>query len=63
LETTKGKLERSLGDMNVMSGLIAHKPGRPGRPQAQGPTANYYEFSLQKSKTAPPARRPGADVS
>ncbi|HEX7695912.1 MAG TPA: hypothetical protein VF394_00900 [Candidatus Acidoferrum sp.] len=51
LETTKGKLERSLGDMNVMSGLIAHNRDDLEDLRRRG-DRNYYEFSLQKSKTA-----------
>ena len=51
LEATKGKLERSLGDMNVMSGLIAHSREDLEDLKRRG-DRNYYEFSLQKSKTA-----------
>ncbi|HUC55677.1 MAG TPA: hypothetical protein VMR90_16625 [Candidatus Cybelea sp.] len=50
LETTKGKLERSLGDMNVMSGLIAHNRDDLEDLKRRG-DRNYYEFTLQKSKT------------
>ena len=51
LEATKGKLERSLGDMNVMSGLIAHNRDDLDELRRRG-DRNYYEFTLQKSKTA-----------
>jgi predicted nucleic acid-binding Zn-ribbon protein len=51
LEATKGKLERSLGDMNVMSGLIAHNKDDLDDLRRRG-DRNYYEFTLQKSKTA-----------
>src|SRR5436190_12684149 len=51
LEATKGKLERSMGDMNVMSGLIAHSREDLEDLKRRG-DRNYYEFSLQKSKTA-----------
>jgi len=51
LEATKGKLERSLGDMNVMSGLIAHNRDDLEDLKRRG-DRNYYEFTLQKSKTA-----------
>src|SRR5467141_724725 len=51
LEATKGKLERSLGDMNVMSGLIAHNRDDLEDLRRRG-DRNYYEFSLQKSKSA-----------
>src|SRR5712664_2940435 len=51
LEATKGKLERSLGDMNVMSGLIAHSRDDLEDLRRRG-DRNYYEFTLQRSKTA-----------
>jgi len=51
LEATKGKLERSLGDMNVMSGLIAHNRDDLEDLRRRG-DRNYYEFTLQRSKTA-----------
>lgn len=51
LEATKGKLERSLGDMNVMSGLIAHNRDDLEDLKRRG-DRNYYEFTLQKAKTA-----------
>jgi cell division protein FtsB len=47
----EGKLERSLGDMNVMSGLIAHNRDDLEDLRRRG-DRNYYEFSLQKSKNA-----------
>jgi len=51
LEATKGKLDRSLGDMNVMSGLIAHNKDDLDELRRRG-DRNYYEFTLQKSKSA-----------
>jgi hypothetical protein len=51
LEATKGKLERSMGDMNVMSGLIARNRDDLEDLKRRG-DRNYYEFTLQKSKTA-----------
>src|SRR6266403_332657 len=51
LEATKGKLERSLGDMNGMSGLIAHSRDDLEDLKRRG-DRNYYEFTLQRSKTA-----------
>ncbi len=51
LEATKGKLERSLGDMNVMSGLIARNRDDLEDLKRRG-DRNYYEFTLQKSKSA-----------
>jgi cell division protein FtsB len=51
LEATKGKLERSMGDMNVMSGLIARNRDDLEELRRRG-DRNYYEFTLQRSKTA-----------
>src|SRR5437867_7159840 len=51
LEATKGKLDRSMGDMNVMSGLIAHNRDDLDELRRRG-DRNYYEFTLQKSKSA-----------
>jgi cell division protein FtsB len=51
LEATKGKLERSVGDMNVMSGLIARNRDDLEELRRRG-DRNYYEFTLQKSKSA-----------
>jgi len=51
LEATKGRLERSLGDMNVMSGLIARNRDDLEDLKRRG-DRNYYEFTLQKSKSA-----------
>ena len=51
LEATKGRLERSMGDMNVMSGLIARNRDDLEELKRRG-DRNYYEFTLQKSKTA-----------
>jgi len=50
LEATKGRLERSMGDMNVMSGLIARNRDDLEELKRRG-DRNYYEFSLQKSKS------------
>src|SRR5204863_1000571 len=51
LEATKGKLERAAGDMGVMSGLIAHNRDDLDELRRRG-DRNYYEFTLQKSKSA-----------
>jgi cell division protein FtsB len=51
LEATKGKLDRSLGDMNVMSGLIARNRDDLEDLKRRG-DRNYYEFTVQKSKSA-----------
>jgi chromosome segregation ATPase len=51
LEDTKGKLERATGDMGVMSGLIARNHDDLEELKRKG-DRNYFEFTLQKSKTA-----------
>lgn len=51
LEDTKSKLERATGDMGVMSGLIARNHDDLEELKRKG-DRNYFEFTLQKSKTA-----------
>jgi predicted nucleic acid-binding Zn-ribbon protein len=51
LEATKTKLERAAGDMGVMSGLIARNHDDLEELRRKG-DRNYYEFTVQKSKTA-----------
>ena len=51
LEATKTKLERAAGDMGVMSGLIARNHDDVEELRRKG-DRNYYEFTIQKSKTA-----------
>src|SRR6516164_5556531 len=51
LEATKSKLDRATGDMGVMSGLIARNHDDLEELKRRG-DRNYYEFTLQKSKTA-----------
>ena len=51
LEATKGKLDRATGDMGVMSGLIARNHDDVEDLKRRG-DRNYYEFTIQKSKTA-----------
>jgi hypothetical protein len=51
LEDTKGKLERATGDMGVMSGLIARNHDDVEELKRKG-DRNYFEFTLQKSKTS-----------
>jgi phage shock protein A len=51
LEDTKGKLERATGDMGVMSGLIARNHDDVEELKRKG-DRNYFEFTLQKSKSA-----------
>jgi hypothetical protein len=50
LEATKSKLDRATGDMGVMSGLIARNHDDLEDLRRKG-DRNYYEFTLQKSKT------------
>ena len=50
LDQTKAKLERATGDMGVMSGLIARNHDDVEDLKRRG-DRNYYEFTLQKSKT------------
>jgi len=50
LEATKTKLERATGDMGVMSGLIAKNHDDLEELRRKG-DRNYYEFTVQKSKT------------
>ena len=50
LEATKSKLDRATGDMGVMSGLIARNHDDLEELRRKG-DRNYYEFTLQKSKT------------
>jgi septal ring factor EnvC (AmiA/AmiB activator) len=50
LEATKSKLERATGDMGVMSGLIAKNHDDLEELKRKG-DRNYYEFTIQKSKT------------
>jgi chromosome segregation ATPase len=53
LEVTKGQLQRSLGDMNVMSGLIARNREDLEELKRRG-DRNIFEFDLRKSNQ--PAR-------
>jgi len=49
LEATKQKLERTIGDLGVQSGLIAHTREDLDILKHRG-DRNYYEFTLLKSK-------------
>ena len=53
LEATKARLESVKGDMGVMSGLIATTRGDLETLKHRG-DRNYYEFSLDKSKSPKP---------
>lgn len=50
LEATKMRLERSVGDMGVMSGLIAKNHGELEELKRRG-ERNIFEFDLRKSNT------------
>lgn len=50
LEATKSKLERAMGDMGVMSGLIARNRDDLEELRRRG-DRNVFEFALKKSKT------------
>jgi hypothetical protein len=50
LEATKTKMNSALGDMNVMSGLIARNRDDLEELKRKG-DRNYYEFTIQKAKT------------
>ncbi len=49
LSATKTKLDRTVGDMGVMSGLVAHNKSELDELKRLG-ERNYYEFDLRKSK-------------
>jgi len=50
LDVTKARLDRSMGDMNVMSGLIARNHDDLEELKRRG-DRNYFEFTLAKAKT------------
>jgi multidrug efflux pump subunit AcrA (membrane-fusion protein) len=50
LADTKTKLDRTVGDMGVMSGLVAHNKGELEQLKRLG-ERNIYEFDLHKSKS------------
>jgi len=51
LEATKSKLERVMGDMGVMSGLVARNSDQLEELRHRG-ERNYFEFTLAKAKSA-----------
>lgn len=53
LETTKGKLDRAIGDLGQQSGLIARTREDLEYLKHKG-DRNYYEFTLTKSKRSTP---------
>jgi chromosome segregation ATPase len=52
LEATKTKLDQTIGDLGVQSGLIAHTRDELQVLKHRG-DRNYYEFSLAKGKSTP----------
>jgi multidrug efflux pump subunit AcrA (membrane-fusion protein) len=52
LQATNQKLERTIGDLGVQSGLIAHTSSELDILKHKG-DKNYYEFTLQKGKKQP----------
>ncbi|MCI0352094.1 MAG: hypothetical protein L0Z53_21960 [Acidobacteriales bacterium] len=54
LEATKAKLDQTIGDLGVQSGLIAHTRDELQVLKHRG-DRNYYEFSLAKGKSTPVA--------
>ncbi|PYX86925.1 MAG: hypothetical protein DMG68_13540 [Acidobacteria bacterium] len=56
LEATKARLESMKGDMGVMSGLVATTRGDLETLKHRG-DRNYYEFTLDKSKSPKPVRK------
>ncbi len=52
LQATNQKLERTIGDLGVQSGLIAHTSSELDVLKHKG-DKNYYEFTLQKGKKQP----------
>ena len=60
LDATKANLDRSMGDMNVMSGFIARNHDDLEELKRRG-DRNYFEFTLTKAKT-PQRVGPVSDV-
>ncbi len=52
LAATNQKLEKTIGDLGVQSGLIAHNAGELDILRRKG-ERNYYDFTLQKGKRTP----------
>lgn len=50
LEATKAKMDRSVGDMNVMSGLIARNKEEVDELKRRG-ERNIFDFDIKKNKT------------
>ena len=52
IDATKSKLERTIGDLGLQSGLIAHTSAELEVLKHRG-DRNYYEFTLSKKKRTP----------
>ncbi len=52
LAATNQKLEKTIGDLGVQSGLVAHNAGELDILKRKG-ERNYYDFTLQKGKRTP----------
>jgi hypothetical protein len=52
LQATNLKLERTIGDLGVQSGLVAHNSSELEQLKHKG-DRNYYEFTLNKNKRTP----------
>lgn len=52
LAATNQKLEKTIGDLGVQSGLIAHNSGELDMLKRKG-ERNYYDFTLQKGQKQP----------
>jgi chromosome segregation ATPase len=52
LAATNAKLERTIGDLGVQSGLIAHNASELDMLKRKG-ERNYYDFTLQKNARTP----------
>ena len=52
LAATNQKLEKTIGDLGVQSGLVAHNAGELEILKRKG-ERNYYDFTLEKGKRTP----------
>jgi len=52
IDATKAKLDRTIGDLGIQSGLIAHTSAELEILKHRG-DRNYYEFTLTKKKRTP----------
>ena len=52
IDATKAKLDRTIGDLGIQSGLIAHTSAELDVLKHRG-DRNYYEFTLTRKKRTP----------